>query len=380
MKLIYSKILFALTLLTIVTSCSNVTPYKKRNDDAVRLSQDSAKNYYREPNTNKERNGGALRGNVLKIMKRSYQDTISTDSSAVIVKSYIVFLDSLAFQEKNPTYEYIPFKALDSNYYASLRSKGFGDNYFENYNNPLNSKAIREVQVDSIHIATPPPSQPLEKQTPPKDCGCQPFELSINGPKIECPSRDFSDYMIEAKIGYAAFTDKLDQVGKMKGTDANFAELVLAYRFGDQKQWAFGMAYSSGVPLTNQFSGARITRPIIMLHGKKTFDRFLCLFPFMYGQIGVALDKLTLDLGKISLSNDCSSKLKILNPNVDLSIPISYGVGFGIDIPVVPFMDLSIDLGYRSYAFGESQILAGFSNFPSQRRTNMFLLRFGVTF
>ncbi len=376
-----SKIILLIMILIITSSCSNLKPTDKRSDDAVRLNQDSSKNYFREPNTNKERNGGALRGNVIKVMKRSYKDTNSTDSSAVIVKAYVVFLDSLAFQEKNPNYEYIPFKALDSNYYSKLSSKGFGDNYFENYNNPLNSKAIREVPVDSVYcpdcsLKTLTP--PVDPPTPPKDCGCQPLEL--NGHKLECPSRDFSDFMLEAKIGYAAFTDKLDQIGKMKGTDANFAELVLAHRFGDQKQWAFGLAYSTGIPTTNSFSGERITRPIIMLHGKKTFDRFLCLFPFMYGQIGVALDKLTLDLGKISMSQDCTNKLKLINPGVDLSIPISYGVGFGLDIPIVPFMDLSVDLGYRSLAFGESQTLGGFSNFPSQRRVNMFLLRFGVSF
>lgn len=379
-----SKILTVVTVLIFVTSCSNVKPYISRNDDAVRLNADSAKakNYIREPNTQKERNGSALRGEVSYILKKVFKDTSSTDSNAKISNSWVVFKDSLAFGTTNAKEEYIPFSALDTIFYQSLVKRGFGENSFENYNNPLNNKAIREVSVvvkEETNIKNLPNPQ-KDLPPPPKDCGCQPFELNINGPNIDCPSRDFSDFMLEAKIGYAAFTDKLDQVGKMKGTDANFAELVLAYRFGEQKQWAFGMAYSSGVPLTNQFSGERITRPIIMLHGKKTFERFLCLFPFMYGQIGVALDKLTLDLGKISLSNDCTNKLKVLNPNVDLSIPISYGVGFGLDIPIVPFMDLSIDLGYRSYAFGESQIFAGFSNFPSQRRTNMFLLRFGVTF
>ncbi|MCX6146427.1 MAG: hypothetical protein NTW25_04145 [Candidatus Kapabacteria bacterium] len=386
---IYSKVLIVITLTILFASCSNQGTKSSKfrlHDDVLRISNDSAYNYGRVPDTSYIRNGKALRGKVESVDRKLYYGK----DSSIYSRTTIKFVDSIyckAYPDGNIPYnkfEYISYEALDTVFYNTLKNNNIKNNdktfkdsmfYVENYNNPLNFRMIREIKINIPKDSIPrtPDSIPL-----PKDCGCQPLEL--NGPKIDCPSRIFSDYLVEAKIGYAAFTDKLDQISKMKGTDANFAELVLAYRYGDKKQWALGLAYSSGVPLANQFSGERITRPIVMLHGKKTFDRFFCLFPFTYAQFGVALDKLTLDLGKISLSDDCSNKLKLVDPGLDLSIPLSYGFGFGLDIPVVPYMDLSIDLGYRSLAFGESRILGGFSNVPSQRRVNMLLLRFGVSF
>jgi hypothetical protein len=391
---IYSKILIVIAITILFASCSNQgtkSSKLRKHDDVLRISNDSANKYGLVPDTSYIlRNGKALRGKVESVDKKFYYGKDSSNFSKMTIK----FVDSIyckAYPDGNIPYnkfEYISYEALDTAFYSTLKNKNAKNNdntfkdsmfYVENYNNPLNFRMIREIPIISSSKTFS-----TEKKTDsiplPKDCGCQPLELDFNGPKIDCPSRIFSDYLIEAKIGYAAFTDKLDQISKMKGTDANFAELVLAYRYGDKKQWALGLAYSSGVPLANQFSGERITRPIIMLHGKKTFDRFLCLFPFTYAQFGVALDKLTLDLGKISLSEDCSNKLKLVDPGLDLSIPLSYGFGFGLDIPVVPYMDLSIDLGYRSLAFGESRILGGFSNVPTQRRVNMLLLRFGVSF
>jgi hypothetical protein len=100
------------------------------------------------------------------------------------------------------------------------------------------------------------------------------------------------------------------------------------------------------------------------------------------------VDDLSLKLANFSLKSDCQDKLKVITDaqsrgqllNIDWSTPLSYGLGFGFDFPVFPFMSLSVDLGYRSVAFGESADVMGFQNVPSNRRVNMFLFRFGVTF
>jgi hypothetical protein len=62
------------------------------------------------------------------------------------------------------------------------------------------------------------------------------------------------------------------------------------------------------------------------------------------------------------------------------SIPLTYGFGVGVDIPIMDDVDLEIDLGYRDVAVGDSYSLLGFSNIPSTRRLGTFQLRLGVMY
>ena len=61
-------------------------------------------------------------------------------------------------------------------------------------------------------------------------------------------------------------------------------------------------------------------------------------------------------------------------------MPISFGLGVGINIPIAPFLDLEIDLGYRNIAVADGYNLLGFTNVPDVRRMDSFQLRFGVMY
>ena len=97
-----------------------------------------------------------------------------------------------------------------------------------------------------------------------------------------------------------------------------------------------------------------------MLHLRKSFDPLACcIVPFLYGQFGLTVDGLSLNLFKTVTCTDCKSKVNL--PGLDLSLPLSYTIGTGIDFPILPFMDISMDIAFRSIGFGESQVLGGFS-------------------
>jgi hypothetical protein len=66
--------------------------------------------------------------------------------------------------------------------------------------------------------------------------------------------------------------------------------------------------------------------------------------------------------------------------NLDWSLPVSFGLGFGIDVPVSQKIDIEVDLGYRNVAVGDSYQVLGFSNIPDTRRISSFQLRIGVAY
>jgi len=134
-----------------------------------------------------------------------------------------------------------------------------------------------------------------------------------------------------------------------------------------------------------------LTRPSAMLHlrydflsrcNKANVSRGLCLSPFVYGQIGGMIDSATINLFKLNFSADCKNKLKVNGelPEFDLSMPISYSLGAGVDIPLVSWLDLSADVSFRSYAVGEMTQIYRYTNVPVKRTINMLVFRFGVTF
>jgi hypothetical protein len=61
-------------------------------------------------------------------------------------------------------------------------------------------------------------------------------------------------------------------------------------------------------------------------------------------------------------------------------MPVSFGLGVGIDIPIASFLDLEIDLSYRNIAVGDGYRLLGFTNVPDVRRLESFQLRIGVMY
>ena len=393
-------------LLIILAGCSTFQKY----DDAVRIKPDSSKNYNKYPfelpeNVNRDRNGSALRGTVIKIQSililKNCDSIDLKDTSQFYSKSYLVFLDSLAKSDEEYV-EYIPLEAVD----LIGPKMDSSINLIERYNYPLDPRQIRKVPLDTIILDTC------------IDCECVPFKIGLPSYTIGfvCPTRECHWYFVEARLGYAAYLDKQSPT-KEQGREAYLAELAAGVRFGVNREWGIGLAVSSGIKTFNSIMNTDVKRPFAMLHlrydflkkcikpeeyissAKSTADTCAeceyqrrleefkrsrghttsCISPFVYGQIGMAFDNLTMNLYRLNINTGCKDKISAALPYLDVSMPISYTLGIGVDIPMSSFMDLSLDMGFRSLAFGESSVNLGFTNVPSLRRVNMFLFRLGIT-
>lgn len=369
------KILLLIIILSaLLSSCS--APEAIFKDDALRIRHDRHETYEFLAITDGTdtldmipRNGYTLRGTVIKIQKITYPVNCENPDS-VETRYYVQFRDSNAKEEDY--FELIPLEdvrligpdlEIEKNDYGNI-------NYFESFNNPLDPLSVREVPVDSTHIDTCSVS-----------CNCRPLSgpplphISIN---LRCPDCDYKNYFVELRASYMAYNDFQNKNGLKLTQEAWSGEIAAGYRFNSN--WGLGLAYNSGVPVYNTFTETSFNRPSLMLHGRYSFNKWNCMLPFLYGQFGMAIDDFSLDLGRVSWCDDCNDDIEIEPPGTDISIPLSYGIGAGLDIPLpYCFFDLSFDIGYRSLAIGENVSTFQFLNVPSKRRIHMLVFRMGVT-
>ena len=87
---------------------------------------------------------------------------------------------------------------------------------------------------------------------------------------------------------------------------------------------------------------------------------------------------MTLNLFDVATCEDC--KTQVNSPELDISIPLSWGLGVGVDLPLTKWMSLGLDLGYRSISIGEQTRVFGFGNAPNRRQVDMFIFRAGFSF
>ncbi len=377
---------YKITLLIILTALvSGACSSFQRMDDAVRIKPEESKKYIKHPKSGDLRNGQTLRGTVIKVQVTSLPDSCPiTPETEYTSKASVVFLDENVPAIKE-NYEYIPMEVVEQvKDFTDVAENRYGSiNVFENYNDPEKVKRLREVPVDSIVVDTCCP------------CKCVPFRMDMSmdmklALDLNCVERDFKWYFAEIRGAYAMYNDMLSN-NETLGRDGYPFELAAGFRLGGLKEWGIGLAYSSGIKSYNSFKGAEYLRPVVMLHGRyqSPKDRFLglCMRPFGYMQFGLTIDELSVSLLDFNLNTeckDCRKHIKDLEaqnviPDLDFSMPLSFGIGFGFDIPVVPDVDLSFDVGFRSIGFGESVQAAGFGNVPSLRRINMMIFRFGLT-
>jgi hypothetical protein len=255
-------------------------------------------------------------------------------------------------------------------------------------------------------------------------CDCLPLGIGLPGFALRCPERRLPWYFIELRGVAGGYTDLPTRTSR-QGWIRYSGELAVGMRFGTHRQWGIGLVASPGMPLYNSFRTELLRRPLTLLHLRYQFgsERVIrrrerlfhidptcgpvrtepvleeeelsspatgCIRPFLYGQLGLSVDRLTLRMARFWLAqkqqcSDCVRFLKDLEasgqlPEVDFSAPLSYGLGIGVEVAATSWMDLALDLGWRSLAIGEETALLGFQNVPSTRRLHMLLFRAGVTF
>ncbi|MGB9770438.1 MAG: hypothetical protein ACPLX7_00485 [Candidatus Kapaibacteriota bacterium] len=396
------KLLLILFFSLLLFSCRTI----QRTDDALRIKKDSAYKYTSYPfDLNVIRNGNTLRGMVLRLETVMIPDScVSNREPNYKVENRVAFLDVNSPNLK--FIEYIPFEDVD------FIGPKFNQpvNAFEDFNFPLEPKRFRFVPWDTIKLGC-------------LECGCQPFslDLSLSLPCIicpGCPARVCKWYFVELRGGYSTYRDKRSP-SETVWKDGFFGDFAFGVRFGNRKQYGLGIMLSTGLPIYNSFTGEDLRRPLTLLHfrwdpfrncskprektlpirvrekdckcpdepeeesKKKKLDLPFekCLSPYIFLEGGLPIDKFSLDLFKLNLSkSNCREKISASAPYLDVkTLPLTFTIGAGVDFPISSYVDISVDAGWRSYAFGESQALLGFSNVPSYRRINIFFIRTGIT-
>lgn len=413
-------------LALLIVSCSTKISY----DDAVRIKPKATKKYNIHPETSKIRNGNALRGEVIKI--EVYATPCScpiTDTTKYNFESFLLFVDSSVKKEKY--IEKIPLEDVDlMGPKLAIRSNNYNNiNLFENYNNPLLHKEIREVPVDTIWL-----------DTCNIKCPCEPLpDIFLQCPfcdiKLQCPDRELQSWFLSLKPGYAIYSD-YNSSGEIIGReDWNF-DIAAGVRLGQSKRWGLGVIYSTGVRTYYSIDSSLIRRPSVNLYARydlirdvkkyktrranqnkewisydtiytKTYDccydsmiiikkinyeifddsyekefsieKRPCLNPFIYGLLGLSIDKFSIDLIQMNFNDDCKRRVELYLPYADISLPLNYGIGIGVEIPLASYMDLSLDLGFRSIAYG-NKLLGGGLLIPTLSRVNSIILRLGIVF
>ncbi len=255
-----------------------------------------------------------------------------------------------------------------------------------------------------------------------QECDCLPLSVGLPRISYRCPERALPPYFVELRGVALPYTDAPSQTLRQSFLRYH-GEIAAGMRLGAARQWGVGIAYSTPVPLFNSLRGQLVQRPMALLHVRHQFRTTeqprqrlripgsaeaqstaeeasetgplpelvpSCLRPFVYANVGMSVDRLTLRMARFWLSakSDCSECVRFLRdleaagrlPEVDFSLPITWGFGVGIEYPLTRWVDLALDLGWRSIAIGEETALLGFTNVPSTRRLNVFRFRAGVTF
>ncbi len=417
---------FKLLVLFIFIGSLAACSHKIYRDDAIRIKPNAAGKYNIHPLTGNLRNGNALRGEVKKIQFVAEPDSCPiNENTQYAIKGYIHFIDSSVSKKKYV--EKIPLEDADLVGLKITMEKNELNNinYFETYNSPFLPMELREVPVDTIY------SNPCDEP-----CNCEPVNVPCLL-CLDCPERVLSRWFLELKPGYSIYND-FNSLGKIAGKDDWLADVAAGLRFGKTKRWGLGIIVSSGVESFNQFDSSFAKRPSANIYARYELIRekkrivttlqqdttiveqmFItdtirtksvvccdedssfvitrinpnyiiksknlenveeyevrpCISPFVYGLLGVSVDKLSIDLMKLNLNKDC--KLQV--PDVDVSLPINFGFGVGVEIPLTKYMDFSTDLGFRSISFANRTVSNGLLT-PYRVRTNSLVFRIGVTF
>ncbi len=412
-------------LLAVGCASVDTKPDTSPFEDAVRIKPEAAHRYIQLASTAANRDGRTLRGVVSHVL-------IMVDTSGNPLDTVWAYRDKFD-STLSDTRIAIPLRDIEliPTIFPDIKTgEHRGINLVESYHVTKNIPTIRELPVE-------------RSDAPKKDCDCEPFSVSMAlGIKLQCYDRDYTRFTMSGVGRASMYTDgnTMLQAGKV----AYGGDVIAGYRFGEDMRWMLGMTFSSGLPtvnagditptLTTLNDLSETARPLALLTGRYYFmplkqsealkhkERpyvyidasigeqkptpseeelrrlrandswfkavFGCIKPYVYGEVGMALDAMTTGAASLSLGgvqcSECTVSLQNAKANgsldVDWSMPVSFGLGVGINIPIAPFLDLEIDVGYRNIAVGDGLNLLGFTNVPDVRRLESFQIRFGVMY
>lgn len=430
MKKNYYKILPAL-LLAVSFLCAACSSHKQttKYDDAVRIKPEKADSYSVNPATGKFRNGAVLRGEVQSIEYITTPDTCPVDEHTHFnTVGFVNFVD--AESGKKAAVERIPIEDVQPVAAAMKLEKNSHDNlnYFENYNDPLLPKNLREVRVINT----------LNDTCSGGTCPCEKLNIGLPMFSLKCINRVYGRTFLEIKPAYSSYKT-LNKFKVKTGYSDWSLDVAGGVRFGKDKRIGLGLLFSTGVDVFYSKDSTYRKRMSLNLYGRydplrrkkkvasgdasslKNIDYIVydtlktktadgcadstyviskidpvkfsrneeinekkfreinvrpCPNPFIYGLFGMSIDKFSVDLIRMNC-NDCKQSVKW--SGADISLPLNFGFGAGLDFPIAKHCDLSADLGFRSISFGDKQIFTGY-RFPVRERVNSLIFRLGITF
>lgn len=420
-------LLWLLAGAAVITGCAttDIKPDTSPFEDAVRIKPEAAHKYVQLASRGANRDGRTLRGVVSHVL-------IKVDSANRPIDTVWAYRDKVdsTLSDQRIAIPLRDIELLPSIFPNMATGPLGGINLVENYHITENIPTIRELPIQF--------SNKLEKP-----CDCEPFSLSLAfNLKLRCLERSYSRFTVSGLGRASMYTDgnSVVQAGKI----SYGGDIVAGYRLGEDMRWMLGLTLSSGIPTVNagDIKPTATTlndltetiRPLTLLTGRyylvplanrssmsetdttyeyidersgdcstcpdrkelrtiRQRDRwfknvFGCIKPYVYGELGMAFDGLTTAAASMALGgaqcSDCVTTLQDAKANgslnVNWSLPTSFGLGVGVDIPIASFLDLEIDLGYRNIAVGDGYRLLGFTNVPDVRRLESFQLRIGVMY
>jgi hypothetical protein len=424
--------------LLILTGCSGpkFTEAEKKRllyEDAVRIKPEVSEKYFQKSSGNVNRDGRTLRGYVEYVQ-------ILRDTANNPIDTVFAFKDKVD-NKVTGNGMLIPMKHIESipSLFPDIQTDSLGGfNLVESFHVTKQIPEIRSIPIVDV-LNKPCNCEPFSLGVG-LDLSLK-LALGINaGFNFSCFDRDYSDFWAAGHIRGTSFADRVisnSLIGNPAIDRLQFGgDLTAGIRLGEDYRWALGLTYVQGIatinagefkpndiladmPLVNRPIGLLTTRhylvPVKNSQKGKENKSFLyvdvygdeankpvredvesdgilkaifgCMKPYVYNELGLAFDAASLAALSMSLGfecDECSARIRDAQTNGEIdmnwSLPISYGFGVGIDIPVMKNMDIEIDLGYRDIAVGDSYSLLGFNNVPGTRRMGTFQLRLGVMY
>lgn len=108
-----------------------------------------------------------------------------------------------------------------------------------------------------------------------------------------------------------------------------------------------------------------------------------CPNPYIFGGFGMAFDELSRDLIRLRTGNMiCDAPVVEMiksTGKVDIALPVNFHLGLGLEIPISTYVDLTMDVSYRSLAFGERVYFRNYIT-PARKQIDSFVFRIGLNF